>query len=248
MTQEHRKQQSEGSGEVIRRFATFEHRAAKGEAGQMVIEGMGAVFNQYTLIGDYLERIMPGFFDGAATERCACLKNHDPNLVLGRTSNGSLTLQVTPDGLQYRSVLPDTTTARDTYTEVQGGYLTQSSFAFTVKSGPFRQVAPDELRGQVPEEWINRAMWNGKVTVRDLVQAGEVLDVSPVTYPAYATTTAATASEQRSLQQWRDERGGEQRKDEQEQTPVAPTHEQEQLNRRLRIAEAASRKFNQQTL
>ena len=82
-------------------------RATKREDGKPIIAGYGAVFydgtpeTEYKLWDDMVERIMPGAFDRAISEKhdVRGLFNHDPNHVLGRTKSGTMKLSVDSKGL-----------------------------------------------------------------------------------------------------------------------------------------------------
>lgn len=165
-----------------RRFITFELRAGKAETGEMRISGYSAKFDMWTEIpywGEYYrERIAPGAFADtiAAGDDVRALFNHDPNIVLGRTANGTLVLREDDTGLWMENVLPETTQARDIYTLIERGDITQQSFAFEVmpegETWAFPSKAPME------RTLTNLRLW----------------DVSPVTYPAYVDTTVAARS------------------------------------------------------
>lgn len=176
-----------------RRSYHVEHRAAN-DGGKMTIGGMAALYGVYTNMGWYLETILPGFFDGAKTDRAACLKNHDTNIVLGRTKNETLRLTIQTNGLDYEATLPGTQAAKDTYAEVEGGYIYESSFGFTVKKASWSEVDRSLLKGKVEEEVLDRLSYEGKVYVRELAICNELFDVSPVTYAQYQDTSVAKRS------------------------------------------------------
>lgn len=143
--------------------------------GKGVIEGYGAVFGQETVIGDWFrERIEPGAFDDAVTkDDVRALFNHDPNLILGRTKAGTLTLSVDERGLKYAIEPPNVSYANDLRESVRRGDVSQSSFAFRV----------------LTETW-EKAAKPGELSLR-LIQKVELFDVSPVTYPAYEGTSVS---------------------------------------------------------
>ena len=111
-------------------MGTVEVREAEGE--EMVLEGYAAVFNSETDLGHFREVIKPGAFDDVMTNDVRALINHDPNLVLGRTTNGTLTLEQDERGLKYRVKLGGQQYAKDFYESVKRGDISQSSFAFTI--------------------------------------------------------------------------------------------------------------------
>jgi len=84
---------------------TIEKRADGEENKPALIEGMAALFNSRTKIGDWFEEeILPGAFDEVLNDDVRCLFNHNPNFVLARSVNGKGTLElfVTATGLGYR--------------------------------------------------------------------------------------------------------------------------------------------------
>lgn len=139
--------------------------------------GYGAVFNQRSLdLGGFEEIVSPSAFDEVLENDVRGLFNHDPNFVLGRTTSGTLRLDVDETGLRYEIDLPDTQTVRDLVIEpMERGDITGSSFGFMV----------DE------DEWSEGD--DGRIT-RNIHKVGKLLDVSPVTYPAYPDTTVAMRS------------------------------------------------------
>jgi len=148
-----------------RTMGTIEVREAEGD--EMVLEGYAAVFNSETDLGAFREVIKPGAFDDVMSNDVRALINHDPNLVLGRTTNGTLKLEQDERGLKYRVELGKQQYAKDFYESVKRGDISQSSFAFT----------------------IDKQSWNEERTVRSVDKVRQLLDVSPVTYPAYSAAT-----------------------------------------------------------
>lgn len=145
--------------------------------GVRKLSGYAAKFGQWTDVMWFREQIKKGAFDDVlATSDCRALKNHDPNLLLGRESAGTLRLQANSVGLKFENDVPDTTTGHDTYEEVRRGDLAGCSFAFTVSE----------------DEW--RHFDDGRPSERTIVRIGQLFDVGPVTYPAYEQTTVVARS------------------------------------------------------
>jgi len=155
-----------------RTMGTIEVRDAEGD--EMTLEGYAAVFNSETDLGAFREVIRPGAFDDVMDNDVRALINHDPNLILGRTGNGTLELSTDERGLKYKVKLGDQQYARDFYESVKRGDISQSSFAFT----------------------IDKQSWNEERTVRSVDKVRQLLDVSPVTYPAYAAATVQARDQQ----------------------------------------------------
>jgi len=141
------------------------------------LAGYAARYNSFTDLGWFKERIKPGAFDEALKNSdVRCLKNHDPNLILGRTKNNTLRLESNSVGLRFDNDIPDTTTGKDTLAEVKRGDISGCSFAFTVAEDDWKYYDDDR-----PSE-------------RTIVRIGQLYDVGPVTYPAYPDTSVAARS------------------------------------------------------
>lgn len=140
------------------------------------IDGHALVYNKWSDdLGGFKERILPGAptasIDAGADVRG--LFNHDPNYILGRSLANTLQLEDQPKGLRYIIDPPTTATIRDLVLAPMGrGELTQSSFQFITTDDEWRE--PAKAGG----------LWE-----RDLI-AFDLIDVSPVTFPAYPQTDA----------------------------------------------------------
>lgn len=166
--------------------------AADGSIGS--IEGVAAVVGQETIIGGgfwaFREVIMPGAFkDSVKSDDVRALFNHDPNLLLGRTESKTLRIREAKDGLRYDVDLPDTATGRDVQTLIKRGDVSGSSFAFTVD--------------EADEEWDDSQVKNGKLPLRKINRISTLYDVSPVTYPAYPTTSVSARSRAKAANETR---------------------------------------------
>ena len=155
----------------------MEARAQGDDPGQ--ISGYAALFDTPTQIGGdkwgFEEVIAKGAFNDVLGDDVRCLFNHDRNLVLGRTASKTLSLRVDATGLHYEVQLPPTAQARDLAALVQRGDVSESSFAFRVAEDAWEH---DE---------------DGDRTKRTILKVAALLDVSPVTHPAYAGTTVAAS-------------------------------------------------------
>jgi uncharacterized protein len=151
----------------------FRHAEMRAATDDLVVEGYAAVFNSTTDLGTFQERIAPGAFADVLEDDVRLLINHD-GVPLARTSNGTLTLKEDEEGLYYRGVLSDTQAGRDLYTMIQRGDISQSSFAFTIG-----------------EESVDE---DG---VRVIEKVSRLIDVSPVTYPAYQAASVYARAEEK---------------------------------------------------
>lgn len=162
---------------------TIETRAS----GQTAIVGYAAKYNVLSLdLGGFRERILSGAFDKVLSRQrgkqdVIAVFNHDPNILLGRTSSGTLELSSDDKGLKY-SVTPPAERA-DIISLILRKDLRGSSFAFTVsKDG---------------ESYASDA--GG--AVRSISQISGLYDVGPVVSPAYPSST--TGISMRSFQAWK---------------------------------------------
>lgn len=158
--------------------------SVRADGDTKTLTGYAAVFNRETVIGDFFrETIEPGAFRSAVkADDVRGLFNHDPNMVLGRTSSGTMRLEEDETGLRYVIDPPDTTLGRDVMALVSRGDITGSSFGFTVKRDSWTRPS---VAGELPLRTIHEFDW--------------LRDVGPVTFPAYEETTvqardAATAA------------------------------------------------------
>lgn len=152
-----------------------ELRAA--EVGGNTLAGYAAVFDQATEIRGGWESIAAGAFDDALgrDDDVVALRDHNPELLLGRRSNGTLRLAADDDGLAFEVDLPDTAYARDVKNLVAGGYLAGASFGFL----PGKDNLSTAKDGR---------------QLRTHTQIRRLLDVSVVALPAYEGTSVALRS------------------------------------------------------
>jgi len=171
------------------RFIKMDVRAEKRAENKPVIKGQAAVFNQETVIGGWFrEKITPGAFQRVLAENqdtIGCF-NHNWNVVLGRTTVGTLTLQETAEGLDYViDVNADDPEAMSVYAKVARGDVSESSFAF--------QVGIDE--------WTAPQENSKELQLRNIKEISKLFDVCPVTFGAYPQTSAAVRSKFQSVEE-----------------------------------------------
>lgn len=158
----------------------------QGEQPTRII-GYGSVFNSRSEpLWGFREIIKPGAFDDVLGDDVRGLFNHDPNFILGRSSSGTLTIDVDDKGLRYDINAPDTQTIRDlVLAPMLRGDINQSSFAF--------RVARDG------EHWLED---EEGIVIREISRFSRLFDVSPVTYPAYQEADSGV----RSMKAWQEAR------------------------------------------
>lgn len=164
---------------VLRRSVAFEgvEVRAAGDGGYSIV-GHGAVFNSLSEnLGGFREKIAPGAFASvlAKSPDVRALYNHDPNLVLARTTNGTLRLEEDVAGLRYHADVVPTSYGNDLRLLLERGDVTQSSFAFRVA---------DDVWDEDPDTGA---------LIRTIHEFSALYDVSPVTYPAYPAADSGLA-------------------------------------------------------
>ncbi len=180
------------TGEVERRFLPLEAAElrlapAEAEGEPERIRGWFAIYERWSPVyGNFRERIARGFFRPAleALADVRALWNHNADFVLGRTKSGTLRLEEREEGgvsgLWGEIKPPAAGVLRDLALEpMRRGDVTGASFAFTVAEDSWEEG-------------------EGGVWQRTLVRVGELLEVSPVTFPFYPETAVGM----RSLAAW----------------------------------------------
>ena len=141
-----------------------------------ILEGYAAVFNKLTkqLFG-FREKIAPGAFKKTLRDKddVRALIDHDHARIIGRRSAKTLRIKEDDKGLHYEIDLPDTTCGRDIAVSVERGDISVSSFAFRCTKDSWVHKKDEEIR-----------------TIEEV----ELIDISPVTYPAYTDTSVALRS------------------------------------------------------
>lgn len=144
--------------------------------------GHAAVFNQRTWIGapntGFYEQVEPTAFNRTLQQAdVRFLINHNPDLILARTTSGTLRLSTDDRGLVTDADLAPTSYGNDLAISMERGDVREMSFSFLPeKDGA--TIERDEQTG---------------AQVRTL-HAVKLFDVSAVTYPAYDGTDAALRS------------------------------------------------------
>lgn len=160
-----------------RRMATGEIEA-RSKNNKFYAEGYAAVFERRSgNLGGFVEVVKPTAFNKTVKDAdVRALWNHDPSLVLGRNKAGTLQLALDSKGLHYKAEMPNTTYARDLYELLERRDITQSSFTFF----------------KILDDWELVNLDNDEFPQRSLIEVG-LVDVSPVTFPAYEDATSGPA-------------------------------------------------------
>ena len=161
-----------------RRFLESEVKLESRGDSKPKITGYAAVFNKRSSdLGRFREVIDKRAFNAhlATNPDVVGLFNHSNDMVLGRTSSGTMRLSVDDYGLRYEIDPPNTSYANDLMESMKRGDIRSSSFAF---------FADDEDWDVDSETGEN---------IRTIKQA-RLIDCSPVTAPAYPDATSQVRS------------------------------------------------------
>lgn len=165
----------------------------EGDEPQRIV-GVASVFydgtprTEYQLWSDVYERIASSAFDRAIREDdVRALFNHDSNELLGRYRAGNqdastLRIWKEADGLHYSIEHSDGPVYQKVVDMLSRGDLDGSSFQFFVRS---EEITRDTERGLIIR------------TITDV----ELLDVGPVTFPAYSATSSGLRSDRAAQDQ-----------------------------------------------
>ncbi len=177
------------------------------------------------VLGWFVEIIDPAALDGADMSDVVALYNHNNDCILGRSTAGTLILEVRAgDGLYYS--IPYDETDPDhvrVKRKIDKKEVTGSSFQFSIA-----------VRGQ---EWDTDPATG--VEVRTITKISKIVDVGPVTFPAYLDSSSEIGQRAK-----RDHDSAKAEKREQEPpTPPDPTPEPLPDNSWQWQAEARSREM-----
>lgn len=152
------------------------------EGGKRYLEGYFAVFGEtYQVWDGWTETVERGAFARylATGEDVKVLWNHDSNIVLGSTGNGTASLREDETGL-FGSVEinENDSEAVSAYARVARGDVNGCSFGF--------EIARQE------EWWDDEGIYHTKITEVD-----PLYEVSPCTFPAYKATSISAREKER---------------------------------------------------
>ena len=148
-----------------------------------IIKGYAAKFDKLSKnLGWFREKIDKNAFDEADMNDVVAVLNHDFNILYARTLSGTLKLSVDDEGLLYEFDSPNSSAGNDLVEMINRKDISSSSFQFIVSEDKWEQ--DDEL-GEV----------------RTILKVKRLIDVSPVTFPAYPDTTVAKRSFDESKQE-----------------------------------------------
>lgn len=162
------------------------------ENGDLFINGYFAVFDSdYELWPGATESIAPGAFDESIAGDVRALYNHNDDIILGRTSAGTLKLEQTSRGLWGEiKVNQKDSDAMNAYERIARGDITGCSFGFDIEREEFRENPDGTFH------------WT-------ILAVNPLYEVSPCVFPAYTETSVQARKndieqlQQRRAEAWR---------------------------------------------
>lgn len=141
------------------------------------LTGYAQVYGTYADLSTYVETFAPNAFDSVLADPATDVRafyQHDSAMLLGRQSSGTLKLWTDSTGLGYELDLPKTSYANDVRELAARGDLSGMSIGFR----------PDK------QTWSKL----GNRDLRTHTSVGALIEISPVSVPAYGSTTAQLRS------------------------------------------------------
>lgn len=161
----------------IRSAPIREVRVATSDDGTHSVSGYAIVYNSQSVdLGGFAEIVAPGSLTRTLKDSpdVLCLRDHKQELLLGRTTAGTLTLVEDQMGLNFTCNLPATTTGNDLAESLRRGDIDSCSFGFCVANDTWNQDA------------------NGAI-IRTLLDV-DLFEISVVSFPAYESSSASLRS------------------------------------------------------
>src|SRR5262245_16491200 len=97
------------------------------------LKGYAVKYNELSEnLGGFVEQIAPGAFDDSLNDGddVRFLAEHDPKMLLGRNTSGTLSLRSDSVGIAFSCELPNTQLGNDILEQVRRGDLSGMSFGF----------------------------------------------------------------------------------------------------------------------
>ena len=174
------------------RYLQMDNMQVREDGEDLYLEGYFAVFNStYELWPGATESIAPGAFDNSVSDDVRALFNHNTDIVLGRTSAGTLEIKQDAHGLWGRiRINRNDSDAMNAYARIQRGDITGCSFGFEIES------EETDYRDDGTIHWT-------------ITRISPLYEISPCTFPAYQETVVSARKkdfadiEKRKKEKWR---------------------------------------------
>ena len=179
--------------EVDHRYLNMENVQTREDGEDLFIEGYFAVFNStYELWPGATESIAPGAFNDSISDDVRALYNHNSDIVLGRTSAGTMEIKQDSHGLWGRiRVNRNDSDAMNAYARIARGDITGCSFGFDIAA------QETDYRDDGSIHWT-------------ITKVSPLYEISPCTFPAYQETVVSARKkdlediEEKKREVWRE--------------------------------------------
>jgi uncharacterized protein len=175
---------------IERRYVSSFQLRSFMQSGKRCMSGYAATFNtpwskQLTRQTGIKESIAPGAFSRAIKQQqdCICTRDHNPSLIMGRVSNGTLRLREDRKGLFFECDMPQTQAADDLHELIKRGDVKACSFSF--------------ISSPAGEKWGQEKNDKGNLQATRTLTDVDLMDVSPVSTPAYDIGTEVNSREEK---------------------------------------------------
>ncbi|WP_205850402.1 HK97 family phage prohead protease [Mycolicibacterium sp. CR10] len=153
--------------DILTRSAEF-----RSEVKGNTLTGYASVYGTYADLGSYVETFAPTAFDATLADSATDVRsfwNHDSAMLLGRQTAGTLRVWSDSTGLGFEVKLPKTSAGNDVRELAERGDIGGVSIGFRADS----------------EQWSTI----GNRDLRTHTSVASLIEVSPVSIPAYGSTT-----------------------------------------------------------
>ncbi len=159
------------------RFFEIKNLETRNESDELFLEGKFVAYGDIYQVWDgATESIAPGAFRNSIHDDVRALYNHNDDLVLGRTSAGTFSLEDRADGLWGKiRVNKKDSDAMNAYARVERGDVSGCSFGFNIKS------ETQEVREDGSVHWT-------------ITEVDPLFECSLCTFPAYQATHISARS------------------------------------------------------
>lgn len=142
------------------------------ESGAPILEGFFVRYGDvYEVAPGATESIAPGAFTESIHGDVRALYNHNSDVILGRTSAGTLSLEDRAEGLWGKILInPKDSQAMDAYERIARGDINGCSFGFEIEK------ESTEVKDDGSVHWT-------------IEKVNPLYEVSPVVFPAYESTS-----------------------------------------------------------
>lgn len=177
-----------------KRYIPMHHIEFREQNEKNFLEGYFAVFNsEYVLWKGATESIAPGAFSDCLKDDVRALYNHNTDLILGRTTAGTMEISQDEKGLWGRIEINERDTdALNVYERIKRHDITGCSFGFSIE------------KESVEERPDGSVHWT-------IEKIGRLYEISPCTFPAYEETSVESRKndfariQERKIEIWKNQ-------------------------------------------